>query len=67
IREKFGLEELPCAIQCRVAGSKGMLLYHEDKEDNGSPQVWLRKSQRKVRYPISLLEDPSHRTIDVLR
>ncbi|ESK86536.1 hypothetical protein Moror_9807 [Moniliophthora roreri MCA 2997] len=67
IQERFGLEELPCAIQCRVAGSKGMLLWNEDKEDSGSPQVWLRKSQRKVQYPISLAQEPSHRTIDVLR
>ncbi|KAK7042969.1 hypothetical protein VNI00_008706 [Paramarasmius palmivorus] len=67
IQEKFGLEEMPCAVQCRIAGSKGMIVFSEDVEDDGSPQVRLRGSQRKVRYPPSLAKDPSHRIMDILR
>ncbi|KAI9459182.1 RNA dependent RNA polymerase-domain-containing protein [Lactarius psammicola] len=61
--------EVPTAVQCRIAGAKGLLLQHPGKEENGwtYPCVWLRPSQIKIRLSDGFLNHPSHCIIDVLR
>ncbi|KAJ3926978.1 MAG: RNA dependent RNA polymerase-domain-containing protein [Lentinula lateritia] len=64
-RERLQLSEVSTAIQFRLAGAKGMVLLAKyDKVEN--LQVVLRSSQIKICYP-SVLLDPSHLTMDILR
>ncbi|KAF5357710.1 hypothetical protein D9758_007515 [Tetrapyrgos nigripes] len=68
IRDQIGLQEIPTAFQCRVAGGKGMLLLDRNWLCN-SPSLSLRNpSQIKIQY-IRATEamDPSHLTLDLLR
>ncbi|KAG2154722.1 RNA dependent RNA polymerase-domain-containing protein [Suillus clintonianus] len=69
LRELLQWDTLPTAIQCRIAGAKGLLLLHPDSSENCSdvPRVWLRPSQIKVKYPPTQKLSPGHLTIDVLR
>ncbi|KAH9962190.1 RNA dependent RNA polymerase-domain-containing protein, partial [Russula dissimulans] len=62
-------KEAPIAIQCRLAGAKGLLLLHPGKEENSwtHPCVWLRPSQVKIQHSPSYLQTSAHRIIDVLR
>ncbi|KAJ3874138.1 RNA dependent RNA polymerase-domain-containing protein [Lentinula edodes] len=64
-RERLQLSEVSTAIQFRLAGAKGMVLLanHDKVEDL---QVILRSSQIKICYS-SVLLDPSHLTMDILR
>ncbi|KAG7096864.1 hypothetical protein E1B28_004272 [Marasmius oreades] len=65
LHHKFNWEEWPTAIQCRIAGAKGMLLQHPT--DNASePRVWIRPSQTKIRYATNS-DDDARLIIDVLR
>ncbi|KAG2369444.1 RNA dependent RNA polymerase-domain-containing protein [Suillus spraguei] len=69
LRELMQWEATPTAIQCRIAGAKGLLLLHPDSSENCSdvPRVWLRESQIKVKYPQTQKLSHGHLTIDVLR
>ncbi|KAF5390517.1 hypothetical protein D9757_002717 [Collybiopsis confluens] len=65
LRLKFDWAEWPTAIQCRVAGAKGMLMQHPN-DDHPEPRVYIRKSMNKIKYP-ELGSDRAHCAIDVLR
>lgn len=70
LHEQLGLwAETPTAVQCRVAGAKGLLLQHPGKEETSwtYPCVWLRPSQIKIRHSDSFMHHPAHCIIDVLR
>ncbi|KAF9076729.1 RNA dependent RNA polymerase-domain-containing protein [Rhodocollybia butyracea] len=60
---KFNWDIWPTAIQCRIAGAKGMLLLHASDSDI-EPRVYIRPSTNKIQY-TSL--DPAQCIIDVLR
>ncbi|KAF8517651.1 RNA dependent RNA polymerase-domain-containing protein [Gautieria morchelliformis] len=66
---KFNWDLVPCAIQYRLGGAKGLLLLHP--EDNGSSdepfRVWIRPSQTKIVYHPNLRRDRAHLVLDVLR
>ncbi|KAH9939845.1 RNA dependent RNA polymerase-domain-containing protein [Amylocystis lapponica] len=65
----------PTAVQCRIAGAKGLLLLHPNPAENEKPDpvIWLRPSQIKIKYrapPGSYLPSDSSKErviIDVLR
>ncbi|KAI6047736.1 RNA dependent RNA polymerase-domain-containing protein [Pisolithus marmoratus] len=65
----FHWDACPTAIQCRIAGAKGLLIIHPDTFTNDSdvPRVWLRPSQIKIKYPITFPLPKARVTIDVLR
>ncbi|KAF9652372.1 hypothetical protein BDM02DRAFT_3183762 [Thelephora ganbajun] len=67
IKEVLELDNIPTAVQCRIAGAKGLLLLHPDTSRSilSEPEIYLRDSQRKITYPE--LHDSAHLTIDVLR
>ncbi|KAG2056931.1 hypothetical protein BDR06DRAFT_980975 [Suillus hirtellus] len=69
LRELLQWDTTPTAIQCRIAGAKGLLILHPDSAENCSdvPRVWLRESQIKVKYPETRKLSSGHLTIDVLR
>ncbi|KAG1866468.1 RNA dependent RNA polymerase-domain-containing protein [Suillus tomentosus] len=69
LRELLQWDTTPTAIQCRIAGAKGLLILHPDSSENCSdvPRVWLRESQIKVKYPETRKLSSGHLTIDVLR
>ncbi|KIO08385.1 hypothetical protein M404DRAFT_997314 [Pisolithus tinctorius Marx 270] len=65
----FNWDTCPTAIQCRIAGAKGLLIVHPDSFTNNSepPCVWLRPSQIKIKYPVGIPLPKAQVTIDVLR
>ncbi|KAF5367171.1 hypothetical protein D9758_004049 [Tetrapyrgos nigripes] len=68
IQRRIGYEDFPIAVQARVAGSKGLFILHPDDEDP-TPKIWIRDSQRKIKYPT--LTGPSwhtraHRIFDLV-
>ncbi|KAI0293977.1 RNA dependent RNA polymerase-domain-containing protein [Russula brevipes] len=70
LHKELGLwRDAPVAIQCRLAGAKGLLLLHSGKEENSwtYPCVWLRPSQIKIQHTLGYLQNPANRTIDLLR
>ncbi|KAG0708740.1 RNA dependent RNA polymerase-domain-containing protein [Suillus ampliporus] len=69
LRELLQWDVIPTAIQCRIAGAKGLLLLHPDPSENCSDvtRVWLRPSQIKIEYPQTQELSPGHLIIDVLR
>lgn len=70
LHERLGLwKEFPVAIQCRLAGAKGLLLLHPGKKENSweYPCVWLRPSQIKIQPTLGYMKHPAHRTIDTLK
>ncbi|KAJ4478201.1 RNA dependent RNA polymerase-domain-containing protein [Lentinula aciculospora] len=62
---QFKWDVWPTAIQCRIAGAKGMLLLHPS-DDSGEPRVFIRPSMAKIKYPDQSL-DRAQCIIDVLR
>jgi RNA-dependent RNA polymerase len=39
-------------VQARVAGAKGLWILHgEDRSPTEPPRIWIRDSQRKIKYP----------------
>ncbi|KAJ7507906.1 RNA dependent RNA polymerase-domain-containing protein [Mycena galericulata] len=60
IYNRIEMDTWPTAIQCRV----GLLVMHPNDIDD-RPRIWLRPSQIKVKH--TSLEDPTLRTIDLLR
>ncbi|KAI0305318.1 RNA dependent RNA polymerase-domain-containing protein [Multifurca ochricompacta] len=70
LHKQLGLwKEAPVAIQCRLAGAKGLLLQHHGEEENSwtYPCVWLRPSQIKIKHTQDYFQNPAHRVIDILR
>ncbi|OAX44361.1 hypothetical protein K503DRAFT_846492 [Rhizopogon vinicolor AM-OR11-026] len=69
LRELLQWETTPTAIQCRIAGAKGLLILHPDPSENSSdvPRVWLRQSQVKIKYPAMKMLSNCHLTVDVIR
>ncbi|KAG9048971.1 hypothetical protein FS837_011522 [Tulasnella sp. UAMH 9824] len=67
IQRQKDLQNMPTALQGRIAGAKGLWILNPD--DRGSrPQIWLTKSQVKIHYNTDELdEDPSRRIFDLLR
>lgn len=65
----FHWDTYPTAIQCRIAGAKGLLIMHPDSftNDSDAPRVWLRPSQIKIKYPNNFPMPRAWVTIDVLR
>lgn len=56
--------------QLLIRNNKGLLLQHPKHaavSKDGRPQIWLRDSQRKIRYADSESQDPALFTVDVLR
>ncbi|KAJ7170306.1 RNA dependent RNA polymerase-domain-containing protein [Mycena crocata] len=64
------MDTWPTAIQCRIQGHHfyipGLLVLDGTQGDT-EPTVWLRPSQRKINYLDCGEEDPTLRTIDMLR
>ncbi|KAJ7646908.1 RNA dependent RNA polymerase-domain-containing protein [Roridomyces roridus] len=58
-------ERPPVAFQGRIAGSKGMWLVHPDDE-SPEPMIWVRDSQRKIRFQADQSLRRSHRIFDLL-
>ncbi|KAK1223261.1 hypothetical protein PQX77_013849 [Marasmius sp. AFHP31] len=67
VQDRYSLSDVPCAVQVRIFGAKGMLSLDSEARDDGEPRVWLRKSQKKVHFSDKEDVDPSHRTVDILR
>ncbi|KAH7915886.1 RNA dependent RNA polymerase-domain-containing protein [Hygrophoropsis aurantiaca] len=69
LQQMFDWEFCPTAIQCRIAGAKGLLLLHPESSANAAahPRIWLRDSQIKVAFPTQRPLSAGHLTIDVLR
>ncbi|EGO05196.1 hypothetical protein SERLA73DRAFT_68825 [Serpula lacrymans var. lacrymans S7.3] len=69
LRRQFLWDSFPTAIQCRIAGAKGLLLLHPGDLENDSddPAVWLRPSQIKIKYSPDAPAPAGRLTIDVLR
>ncbi|KAL0069589.1 hypothetical protein AAF712_003247 [Marasmius tenuissimus] len=67
VQDRYSLPDVPCAVQVRIFGAKGMLSLDSEARDDGEPRVWLRKSQKKVHFSDREDIDPSHRTVDILR
>ncbi|KAI6119808.1 RNA-dependent RNA polymerase, partial [Pisolithus croceorrhizus] len=65
----FHWDTYPTAIQCRLAGAKGLLIIHPDSFTNNfdAPRVWLWPSQIKITYLNSSPMPKAWVTIDVLR
>ncbi|KAF8520442.1 RNA dependent RNA polymerase-domain-containing protein, partial [Hysterangium stoloniferum] len=65
-RYKFKWDLVPCAIQFRMFGAKGLFLLDPDEDGNSDnePRVWIRNSQRKIVYEFP---DRAHLIMDVLR
>ncbi|GJE99769.1 RNA dependent RNA polymerase [Phanerochaete sordida] len=73
LQQQFNWPQVPVAVQMRVNGSKGLLLLHPNhkqsspgEEPGMRPEVWIRASQRKIKYPANV-DDPALFTVDILR
>ncbi|KDQ17270.1 hypothetical protein BOTBODRAFT_156039 [Botryobasidium botryosum FD-172 SS1] len=65
IAERLKLQSAPTAIQCRVAGSKGLLLLDlEETERKPTPIISVRDSQVKIELDMP---DHAQLTLDLLR
>ncbi|KAK7019017.1 dimethylaniline monooxygenase [Favolaschia claudopus] len=64
----FQLETIPCAVQVRHGGKKGILLMCPDSTQDATPQLAFRNpSQVKIRYSEASKADPANATVDILR
>ncbi|KAI0344209.1 hypothetical protein BDW22DRAFT_1392606 [Trametopsis cervina] len=69
LQETFNWDTYPTAVQVRINGGKGLLTLHPTHAfptADRQPRVWLRKSQRKIVYPLTD-DDVAHYTVEVLR
>ena len=67
LQARFGWEEFPTAIQCRVEGSKGLLMRPDGRDDDEVvPIVRVRPSQVKIKYPPGIPRDPAMLIVDLL-
>ncbi|EIN08814.1 hypothetical protein PUNSTDRAFT_44349 [Punctularia strigosozonata HHB-11173 SS5] len=69
VKAVLNLDSCPTVVQMRLAGSKGLLILHPGPEAYAcsQPQAWLRPSQVKIKYTEAQLENPSRRSLDILR
>ncbi|KAK7695210.1 hypothetical protein QCA50_002400 [Cerrena zonata] len=50
IARNLGFERIPCAVQGRILGSKGLWTIHPyDRNASDEPKIWIRDSQVKVK------------------
>ncbi|CAL1694877.1 unnamed protein product [Somion occarium] len=50
IAKNLGYSQIPCAVQGRILGSKGLWTIHPTERDpRDPPKIWIRPSQVKVR------------------
>ncbi|EKM61658.1 uncharacterized protein PHACADRAFT_135496 [Phanerochaete carnosa HHB-10118-sp] len=57
IKDTLGLDALPCAVQGRVFGSKGVWVLHPEHADvygDELPRIWIRRSQQKVQLAMDM-------------
>ncbi|KAG8969042.1 hypothetical protein FRC03_004716 [Tulasnella sp. 419] len=68
IQKNQRLESVPCAVQGRVAGAKGLWLL-DINDQSEEPTIWLTDSQVKIKYENldRLINDPALRIFDLLR
>ncbi|KAL0949476.1 hypothetical protein HGRIS_009529 [Hohenbuehelia grisea] len=59
-------QKMPVALQCRIKGAKGLVVYDPDNISD-TPHVSLRPSQIKISYPSDEPPDPAHLVLDLLR
>ncbi|KAH9948208.1 RNA dependent RNA polymerase-domain-containing protein [Amylocystis lapponica] len=65
IARHLGFTGRPTALQGRVAGAKGLWILHPtDQEPFGTPKIWIRPSQRKIKYDGGL--HPAHLIFDLV-
>ncbi|KAF7323769.1 Dimethylaniline monooxygenase [Mycena kentingensis (nom. inval.)] len=70
LQRDFKLDTMPCAVQVRHGGRKGMLLYSPDvkAELNNRPLIAFRNpSQVKIAYTPQAQADPANSTVELLR
>ncbi|KAL4244292.1 RNA-dependent RNA polymerase [Abortiporus biennis] len=71
LRAELNWPTRPTAVQCRLKGSKGLLLLNPESTHapDEVPRVWVRDSQVKISYPpdCDVSTDSAKFTIDVLR
>lgn len=60
-------DNFPVAVQFRLEGCKGMSAQRPDTSPQEASKVWLRPSQRKIKYPPDQPRDPAHLIMDILR
>ncbi len=66
IAQRLSLPSRPTAVQGRVAGAKGLWILHgEDRSPTEPPRIWIRDSQRKIKYP-SLKAGGAHVIFDLV-
>lgn len=67
LQAKYDWETLPSAIQCRIEGSKGLLMHPDSRDDDQVvPIVRIRPSQVKIQYPQHIPRDPAMLILDLL-
>lgn len=56
IKDTLGLDVLPCAVQGRIFGSKGIWILHPDHQrmHGDLPRIWIRESQQKIRLALEM-------------
>ncbi|KAJ7268673.1 RNA dependent RNA polymerase-domain-containing protein [Mycena haematopus] len=68
LRFDFNLETMPCAVQVRHGGRKGMLLLYPDSTLEATPKIAFRTpSQVKIIYSEEAKAHPANATVDILR
>jgi RNA-dependent RNA polymerase len=68
IHKLLAYEARPCAIQSRVAGSKGVWTLHPDEQEmvdnnDDAPRIWISDSQQKIKYPALHTRTPAGRAL----
>ncbi|KAJ3843405.1 RNA dependent RNA polymerase-domain-containing protein [Lentinula raphanica] len=66
LNHRFQWDIWPTAIQCRIAGAKGMLLLHPS-DNSPDPRVFIRPSMNKIKYHPDQDLDHAQRVLDILR
>ncbi|KAG1418323.1 hypothetical protein G6F58_005118 [Rhizopus delemar] len=63
-------DELPCAVQGRIGGAKGIWIISPDLDFNSGKYIKIRKSQNKFKTGLpqsNLRLDPHHYTFDLVK
>ncbi|KAJ6486858.1 RNA dependent RNA polymerase-domain-containing protein [Mycena sanguinolenta] len=68
LRFQLNLETMPCAVQVRHGGKKGMLVLWPDSTQDDIPKISFRNpSQVKINYTEEAKAHPANSTVDILR
>ncbi|KAF7349229.1 Dimethylaniline monooxygenase [Mycena sanguinolenta] len=68
LRFDFNLQTMPCAVQVRHGGRKGMLVLWPDSTHEDTPKICFRNSsQVKINYSEEAKAHPANSTVDILR